>query len=173
MPKKRPVKKRETPSNERFMHGTVESWHVLMSAHDESIEVPPHSAQYEEQLPGGGRRYTRRVVRDDLSLELDLVFRGPVRDHSRMRLSISEWDAEEYGGIAGELWYDKESGMRGSVHMSGSFPRDLYQFLRSGASVGLAIETNDGFVRRKARIRSLACSDVGHPQWVDDDSGLI
>ncbi len=172
MPKKRLSKTRQAPSAERFIHGEVESWHVLMVAHNESIEVPPYKAQYEEQLPGGGCRYTRRAVSDNLSLELNLVFREPVRDHSQMQFSISEWDEEEYGGIAGELWYDKESGMRGSVHMSGSFPRVLYQLLLSGASVGLAIETSDGFIRRKARVRSLACSDVGHPQWIED-CGLI
>lgn len=173
MPKKRPAKKREAPSSERFIHGEVESWHVLMVAHDKSIEVPPHRAQYEEQLPGGGCRYTRRSVSDHFCLEMNLVFRGPVRDHSRMQFSISEWDAEEYGGIAGELSYDKESGMRGGVHMSGSFPHDLYQLLLSGARVVLAIETGEGFSRRKARIRSLAFSDSGHPQWIDEDCGLI
>lgn len=104
---------------------------------------------------------------------MDLVFRGPVRDHSRMQFSVSEWDDEEYGGIAGELYYDKESGMRGGVYMSGSFPRTLYQLLLSGARVALAIETGDGFSRRKARVRSLAFSDAEHPQWIDEDCGLI
>lgn len=173
MPKKRPAKTRQAPSSERFIHGEVESWHVLMVAHNESIEVPPYKAHYEEQLPGGGCRYTRHVVSDNLSLEMNLVFREPVRGHSRMQFSISEWDAEEYGGIAGELWYDKESGMRGGVHMSGSFPRVLYQLLLSGTRVVLAIEAGDGFSRRKARVGSLAFSDAEHPQWIDEDCGLI
>jgi hypothetical protein len=144
-----------------------------MVAHSKSIEVPRYKAQYEEELPGGGCRYMRRAVSDHFGLEMDLVFRGPVRDHSRMQFSISEWDAEEYGGIAGELWYDKESGMRGGAHMSGSFPRVLYQLLFSGTRVVLAIETGDGFSRRKARVRSLAFSDAEHPQWIDEDCGLI
>ena len=117
--------------------------------------------------------YTRRVVSDHLSLELNLLFREPVRAYSRLQFDITEWDAEEYGGIAGELSYDKESGLCGGVHMSGSFPPDLYQLLLSGAMVALGIETKNGFSRRKAWVKPLAFSDAEHPQWVDQDCGLI
>ena len=104
---------------------------------------------------------------------MDLVLRTPIRGFSRLQFHITEWDEEEYGGIAGELSYDKESGMRGGVHMSGNFSRDLYSLLLSGTRVAMAIETKLGFFKRSAWVRSVAFSDTEHPQWVDQDSGLI
>ena len=112
-------------------------------------------------------------VHNHLELELELVLRVPVRGFERLQFSIAEWDAEAYGGIGGELRYDKENGMRGGVHMSGAFPRDLYHVLLSGARVAFVIQTESGFSRRVARVKSLAFSDTGHSQWVGEDYGLI
>ena len=173
MPKKRPAKTRQAPSSERFIHGEVESWHVLMVAEGKTIEVLRERAQYEERKPDGSYLYTRRTVSDHLSLDLDVVLREPVRGHDRLQFSITEWDAEEYGGIAGNLSYDKEVGLRGRTHMSGSFPRDLYSLLLSGSRVALAIGTKRGFHYRTASVSSLAFSDAKHPQWIDEDCGLI
>ena len=38
---------------------------------------------------------------DHLEIELAVVPQAPVRSFDRMTFSISEWDAEEYGGISG------------------------------------------------------------------------
>jgi len=57
--------------------------------------------------------------------------------------------------------------------MSGTFPRDLYALLLSGTRVAMAIETKRGFFKRSAWVRSVAFSDTEHPQWVDQDCGLI
>ena len=115
-----------------------------------------------------------RLCRSDhLSLELEVVLREPIRGYDRLNFSITEWEAEEYGGISGELRYDKESGMCGGVHMSGSFPRDLYAFLLSGAKAAFEIATRSGFYRRRAWVTALAFSNVEHPQWVEGDDGLI
>ena len=173
MAKKKQTKRREVPSSERFIHAEVESWHVLMLSHDQRIEVPRDRAQYEEKLPDGGTKYTRRAVSDHLELELTLRLRESIRGHDRLQFTINEWEAEEFGGIAGELSYDKESGMRGGVHMSGSFPRDFYQLLLSGLKPVMAIQTERGFFKRSARVTSLAFADAGHPQWVDEESSLI
>ena len=173
MAKKKLAKKGAIHSSELFIHCEVEAWHVLMESHDRMIEVPRERAQYEKPQPDGGSTYTRRTVSDHLELEMKLLLRGPVRGYFHLDLSISEWDAEEYGGIAGDLNYDKESGMRGGVHMSGSFPRDLYQLLLSGRKAVMAIQTEKGFFRRRARVTSLAFADAEHPQWVDEESGLI
>ena len=173
MAKKKQPKKREAPVDELYIHGEVDSWHVLMVAHDQTVEVPRERAQYEEKKPDGTSVYTRKTVSDSLTLEMDLVLRKPIRGFDRLEFHITEWDEEEYGGIAGELNYDKELGMRGGVHMSGSFPRDLYALLLSGNRVAMAIETKRGFYRRSAWVRSVAFSDAEHPQWVDKDSGLI
>jgi len=173
MPRKRQTKKRNPPLNELFIHGEVESWHVLMVTHDRTTEVPLERAQYEEKQPDGGIKYTRRTVSDHLSLEMDVILREPVRSYNRLAFSITEWDAEEYGGIAGELRYDKESGLQGHIHISGSFPRDLYSLLLSGSRVAFGIETKEGFYRRSAWVTSLAFSDAQHPQWIDGDFGLI
>ena len=81
--------------------------------------------------------------------------------------------AEEYGGISGELHYDKESGMYGGVRMSGSFSRDLYALLLSGTKAAFEIATKSGFYRWNAWVTALAFSDAEHPQWVDEDTGLI
>ena len=124
-------------------------------------------------MPDGGTKYTHRAVSDNLELEMILRLREPIRGNDRLHLSIADWDAEEYGGIAGELNYDKKSGMRGGVHMSGSFPRDLYALLLSGARVAMAIGTKKGFYRGSAWVRSVAFSDAEHPQWIDEDYGLI
>lgn len=102
-----------------------------------------------------------------------MVLREPVRGFDRLTFSITEWPAEEYGGIAGELRYDKKSGMRGGVHMSGHFPRDLFAFLLSGTKPAFEIETKSGFSRRSAWVTSLAFSDAQHPQWLDGVNGLI
>lgn len=173
MAKKKLPKEKEPPIHELFIMGEVESWHVNMVAHHTDVEVPSAQAQFEERQPGGGVVYKRRAVSDHLSLELELVLREPVRGFDRLTFSITEWPAEEYVGIAGELRYDKESGMRGGVHMSGSFPRDLFAFLLSGSKSAFEIETKSGFSRRSAWITSLAFSDVEHPQWADRESGLI
>ena len=173
VPKKKQAKQREVPSSELFIHGEVESWHVLMVSHDALIEVPRERAQYEEPHPDGGTKYTHRAVSDHLELEVTLRLRDSVRGYDLIHFSISEWDAEEYGGIMGELCYDKESGMRGGVHMSGSFPRDFHQLLLSGRESVMAIQTEKGFYRRRARVTSLAFADAGHPQWVDEESSLI
>ena len=173
MPKKTPLKKKESPLNERYIMGEVESWHVNIVAHHTEVEVPRAQAQFEERQPKGGVVYKRRAVNDHLSLELEVVLREPVRGFNRLTFSITEWPAEEYGGIAGELRYDRESGMRGGVHMSGNFPRDLFAFLLSGTKSAFEIETKSGFSRRSAWVTSLAFSDVGHPQWVEGESGLI
>ena len=63
--------------------------------------------------------------------------------------------------------------MRGCVYMSGSLPRDFYQLLLSGREPVMAIQTERGFYRRRARVISLAFADAGHPQWVDEESSLI
>ena len=112
MAKKKQTKPREALSSERFIHGEVESWHVLMVSHDQRIEVPRDRAQYEEKMPDGGTKYTRRVVSDHLELELTLRLRETIRGYNQLQFTITEWEAEEYGGIAGDLSYDKESGMR-------------------------------------------------------------
>ena len=156
------------PLSELFIHGEVEAWHVLMVSHDRTIEVSPERAQYEEKQPNGGILYARRTVGDHLSLEMDVILREPVRSYSLLQFSITEWDDEEYGGIAGELRYDKESGLQGNIHMSGSFPRDLYSLLLSGSRVAFGIETKEGFYRRSAWVTSLAFSDSLHPQWLDE-----
>ena len=173
MPRKRSPRKREAPLTERFIYGEVESWHVLMVAHNQTVEVPQERAQHEERQCDGGILYTHRAVSDHLSLEMDVVLREPVRGFDRLQFGITEWEAEEYGGIAGELSYDKESGLRGYIHMSGSFPRDLFALLRSGSQVAFGIETKEGFYRRSAWVTSLAFSDAQHPQWVDQELGLI
>ena len=173
MAKKKQTRERKVPSSELFIHGEVESWHVLMVSHDQRIEVPRDRAQYEEKLPDGGTKYTHRAVSDHLELELTLRLRESIRGYDRLQFTITEWEAEEYGGIAGELSYDKESGMRGGVHMSGTFPRDFYQLLLSERGSVMAIETERGFFRRVARITSLAFADAGHPHWVEGESGLI
>ncbi len=173
MAKKKPPKKKEPPLNELYIMGEVESWHVDMVAHHTEIEVPRAQAQFEERQPKGGMVYKRRAVSDHLSLELEVVLREPIRGFDRLTFSITEWEAEEYGGISGELRYDKESGMRGGVHMSGSFPRDLYAFLLSGAKAAFEIATRSGFSRRSAWVTALAFSDAQHPQWTEEDSGLI
>ena len=173
MAKKKQTRERKVPSNELFIHGEVESWHVLMVSHDQKIEVPRDRAQYEEELPDGGTRYTRRAVSDHLELDLTLRLREPIRGYDWLQFTINEWEAEEYGGIAGELSYDKESGMRGGVHMSGTFPRDFYQLLLSGRESVMAVQTERGFFKRSARVTSLAFADAGHPQWVEDDYSLI
>ncbi len=167
------TKQREAPSNELFIHGEVESWHVLMVSHDHMIEVTRDKAQYKEELPDGGTKYTHRAVSDHLELELTLRLRETIRGFDQLHFTITEWEAEEYGGIAGELSYDKESGMRGGVHMSGTFPRDFYQLLLSERGSVMAIETERGFFRRVARITSLAFADAGHQQWTDVESSLI
>jgi len=173
MPKKRPSKARKAPLSELYIHGDVESWHVHMVAHDQTKEVSREQAQYEERQPDGEILYTRRTVSDHHCLEMDVVLREPVRGYSQLEFSITEWDAEEYGGIAGELSYNKEFGLRGHIHMSGNFPRDLYALLLSGSKVALGIETRDGFYRRCAWVKSVAFSDADHPQWNDESCGLI
>jgi hypothetical protein len=70
MPRKRRQKKWFVPHSEIFIHGEVESWHVLMVTHDRTIEVPREQAQYEEKRPKGEIVYTRRTVSDHLSLEM-------------------------------------------------------------------------------------------------------
>ena len=57
--------------------------------------------------------------------------------------------------------------------MSGTFPRDFYQLLLSGREPVMAIQTERGFYKRSARVTSLAFADAGHPQWVDEECGLI
>lgn len=173
MQKKKQAMKNEVPSSELFIHGEVGSWHVLMVSHDRMVEVPRDRAQYKEPRPDGGSIYTHRAVSDNLELEVKLLIREPVRGYSQLQFSITEWEAEAYGGIAGELSYDKELGMRGGIHMSGSFPRDLYLLLTSGTKVAMGIQTENGFRRRRARITSVAFSDAKHPQWIDEDCGLI
>lgn len=173
MPKKKSPKKKEPPLSELFIMGEVKSWHVTMAAHHKTIEVPRERAKYEERQRDGSVVFTRHAVSDHLELDLEILLREPVRGFDRLTFSIAEWDAEEYGGISGELRYDKESGMRGGVHMSGSFPRDLYAFLLSGAKAAFEIATRSGFSRRSARVTALAFSDAGHPQWVGEDCGLI
>jgi len=173
LPKKRQTRSPRVPFSELYIHGKVESWHVIMVAHDHTIEVPRERAQYEEKKPDGTLVYTRKTVSDDLTLEMDLVLRNPIRGFNRLQFHITEWDEEKHGGIAGELKYDKELGMRGGVHMSGSFPRDLYALLLSGTGVAMAIETKRGFYRRVAWVKSVAFSDIEHPQWIDEESGLI
>jgi len=173
MPKGRPTKRKEPPLTELYVQGEVESWHVLMVAHDMTIEVPRERAQYKERQRDSGYSYTRRAVSDHLSLELDVALREPVRGYDRLQFSVTEWDAEEHGGIAGDLSYDKESGLRGGIHMSGSLPRDLYALLLSDLRVALGIATKRGFYRRRACVTSLAFSDAKHPQWIDEDCGLI
>jgi hypothetical protein len=173
MPKRRPTKKKEPPLNELYIHGEVESWHVLMVAEGKTIEVPRERAQYEERRPDGSYLYTRRAVNDHLGLELCVALRDPVRGHDRLQFSVAEWDAEEYGGVAGNLSYDKEFGLRGHTYMSGHFPRDLYSLLLSGSMVVLAIGTKSGFHYRTASVTTLAFSDAKHPQWTDEDCGLI
>jgi hypothetical protein len=170
---KRQSKQRKIPSSELFIHGEVESWHVLMVSHDERVEVPRERAQFEESLPDGGTKYTHRAVSDHLELEMTLRLREPIRGYDQLHLRISEWEAEEYGGIAGELRYDKESGMRGGVHISGNFTRDFYQLLLSGRKAVMAIQTEKGFFRRRARVTSLAFANEGHSQWIDGESSLI
>lgn len=173
MTKKKLPRKKEPPIHELFIMGEVESWHVNMVAHHTEIEVPREHAQTEERQRNGTVVYKHRAVSDHLSLDLDVILREPTRGFDRLTFSITEWPAEEYGGIAGELHYDKESGMRGGVHMSGSFPRDLYAFLLSGAKAAFEIATKSGFSRRSAWVTSLAFSDARHPQWIEGDSGLI
>ena len=173
MAKKKQTKQREAPSSELFIHGEVESWHVLVGAEDHLVEVPRERAQYKEDLPDGGTKYTHRAVSDHLEIEVNLLLREPIRGYDRLHFRIADWDAEEYGGIAGELSYDKESGMRGGVHMSGTFPRDFYQLLLSGQDPVMAIQTEQGFYRRRASVTSLAFADAGHPQWIDEESSLI
>lgn len=173
MAKKKLPKKKEPPIHELYIMGEVESWHVNMVAHHKTIEVPRERAKYEERQRDGSVVFTRHTVSDHLELDLEIQLREPVRGFDRLSFSITDWDAEEYGGISGELRYDKESGMRGGVHMSGSFPRDLYAFLLSGAKAAFEIATRSGFSRRSAWVTALAFSDLGHPQWVDEDSGLI
>ncbi len=173
MPKKKTPKKKEPPIGELYIMGEVESWHVNMVAHHTEIEVPRERAQTEERQRDGTVIYKHRAVSDHLSLDLDVVLREPIRGFDRLIFSITEWPAEEYGGIAGELHFDKESGMRGGVHMSGRFPRDLYAFLLSGAKAAFEIATKNGFSRRRASVTALAFSDAEHPQWTDGDSGLI
>ena len=172
-PKKTPPKTKEPPIHELYIMGEVESWHVNMVAHHRTIEVSRDRAKYEERKRDGSVVFTRNTVSDHLELELAVVLREPVRGFDRLTFSITEWDAEEYGGISGELRYDKESGMRGGVHMSGSFPRDLYAFLLSGAKAAFEIATRRGFYRRSAWVTSLAFSDAEHPQWIESDNGLI
>lgn len=171
--KKKPPKTKEPPIHELYIMGEVVSWHVDMVAHHAEIEVPRAQAQFEVQQPKGGVVYKRCAVSDTLSLELEVVLREAVRGFDRLTFSITEWDAEEYGGISGELRYDKESGMRGGVHMSGSFPRDLYALLLSGRKAAFEISTRSGFYRRSAWVTALAFSDVGHPQWIEGNDGLI
>ncbi len=50
MAKKKLAEKREIPSRELFIHGEVESWHVLMVSHDQRIEVPRDRARNEELI---------------------------------------------------------------------------------------------------------------------------
>jgi len=169
MSKKQPTTKRKTLLSELFIHGEVESWHVLMVAHHQSKEVPRERAQYEEHKPDGECLYTRHVVSDPLSLEQSLLLRESIRGDGRLEFHITEWDAKDNGGIAGELSYDKESGLRGGVHISGSFLRDLCALLLSGSRVALGIQTKNGFYRRSAWVTSLAFSDIEHPQWLDED----
>lgn len=173
MAKKKQTKERKVPSSELFIHAEVESWHVLVSAEDHMVEVSREKAQYQEELPDGGVKFSHRAVFDHLEIEVNLLLREPVRGYDRLRFTIAEWDAERYGGIAGDLSYDKESGMRGGVHMSGTFPRDFYHLLLSGRDPVMAIQTERGFYRRRARVISLAVADAGHPQWVDEESSLI
>ena len=173
MLRKRPVKEREAPMNELFIQGEVVSWHVLMVSETREVEVPRDRAQKEERQPDGGIRYTHQAVSDYLSLELELELREPVRGYDCLQFSITEWDAEEYGGIAGQLSYRKEHGLRGDLHMSGSFPRDLYSMLLAGKNVAMGIATRNGFYRRYAQVTALAFSDIEHPQWVDKEWGLI
>ncbi len=171
--KKKPPKTKEPPIYELYIMGVVESWHVNMVAHHKVVEVPRNQAKYEVTKRDGSVVFTRHAVSDHLELELEMVLREPIRGFDRLTFLISEWDAEEYGGISGELRYDKESGMRGGVHMSGSFPRDLYALLLSGTKAAFEISTRSGFYRRNAWVTALAFSDAGHPQWVDGESGLI
>jgi hypothetical protein len=173
MPKRSPTKRKDPPLTELYIQGEVESWHVLMVVHDKTIEVPPERAQCKKRQPDGGYLCTRRAVSDHFSLELDVALREPVRGFDRLQFSIAEWDAEEHGGIAGDLSYDKEFGLRGGLHMSGSFPRDLYALLLSGSRVALGVATKSGFHWRKAWVTSVAFSDAKHPRWIDEVSGLI
>ena len=173
MPKKKQAREKEIPSSELFIHGEVETWHVLVGAEDHMVEVPRERAQYKEDLLDGGTKYTHRAVSDHLEIDVNLLLREPIRGYDRLHFTITDWDAEEYGGIAGELSYNRESGMRGGVHMSGSFPRDFYQLLLSGQEPVMAIQTERGFYRGRARVISLAFADEGHPQWLDLDGGLI
>jgi len=173
MAKKKPPKKKEPPLGELYIMGDVESWRVNMVAHHKTIEVPPERAKYEERQRDGSVVYTRDTVGDHLELNLEIILREPVRGFERLTFSITEWDAEEYGGISGELRYDKDSGMHGGVHMSGRFPRDLYAYLLSGAKAAFEIATRSGFYRCSAWVTALAFSDVEHPQWIEGDCGLI
>ncbi|HOX27452.1 MAG TPA: hypothetical protein PLU44_17020 [Candidatus Krumholzibacteria bacterium] len=173
MAKKKLHKRTDPPIHGLFIMGEVECWHVNMVAHHTEIEVPRERAQTEERQRDGTVVYKHRAVSDHLTLDLDVVLREPIRGFDRLAFSITEWSAEEYGGIAGELHYDKESGMRGGAHMSGSFVRDLYAFLLSGEKSVFEIATKNGFSRRSARVTSLAFSDARHPQWTEGDCGLI
>ena len=164
---------RKIPSSELFIHAKVESWHVLVSAEDHMVEVQREKAQYQEELPDGGVKFTHRAVFDHLEIEVSLLLREPVRGYDRLRFTLAEWDSVEYGGIAGDLSYDKEDGMRGHIHMSGTFPRDFYHLLLSGRKAVMAVQTERGFYRRRARVTSLTFADAGHQQWIDEESSLI
>ena len=79
MAKKKQPKKKEPLLSELYIHGEVESWHVLMVAHDKSKEVPLERAQYEEKKPDGTTVYTRKTVRDSLTLEMDLLLPNQIQ----------------------------------------------------------------------------------------------
>ncbi len=79
MAKKKQLKKKEPLLSELYIHGEVESWHVLMVAHDKSKEVLLERAQYEEKKPDGTTVYTRKTVRDSLTLEMDLLLPNQIQ----------------------------------------------------------------------------------------------
>lgn len=166
-------KKEARLHNEMFMYGEVIAWHVHMVSHNRYVDREGKRLTLDQVRAREDRATIRQVVDDHLSLDLDIQLRESIRDHSVITFHITEWDEGQFGGIAGELWYDKESGMRGNIHMSGSFPRDLFHMLLSGAKVAMGIQTRKGFRYRKADVVSVAFSDIEHPQWIDQESGLI